>query len=260
MPAEHSALADVPAGRNGFPWRGFLVDCLLSAVLLIGLSVLLVVPIVMVHLAGASGAGKPVGATAAMAAVMPAVTAAAIFAMLVTALLVWWLRGRKLAGVLPRMRALPAFGLALVVGLLIQLGTQALAWVLAASGAGIEPSNVAPIISLMASAPWLAWLLIVLVGPFAEELLLRHVLLRRFALAGYRASGLLLTSVAFALMHEPVPTDAGVASWLGGLALYTAMGIGFGLVYLRTGRLRAAFLAHAACNAAALALAAYSAS
>jgi membrane protease YdiL (CAAX protease family) len=61
-------------------------------------------------------------------------------------------------------------------------------------------------------------------------------------------------------MHEPVPTGAGVAAWLGGLAMYTGMGVGFALVYLRTGRLLAAFAAHAACNAAALLLAAYSGS
>ena len=254
------AVAVAAPARSGLPWRGFLVDCLLGAVLLIGLTVVLVVPIVMVHVAGATGAAKAAGPTAAMASAMPAITAAAIFAMLVTALLMWWLRGRRLVGSLPRMRALPAFALALVAGLIIQLATQALAWLLAKSGAGIEPSNVAPIVSLLGSAPWLAWLMIVVVGPFAEELLLRHVLLRRFALAGYGAVGLLLTSVAFALMHEPVPGAAGVASWLGALVLYTGMGAAFGAVYLRTGRLRAAFLAHAACNAMALVLSAYSGS
>jgi membrane protease YdiL (CAAX protease family) len=72
--------------------------------------------------------------------------------------------------------------------------------------------------------------------------------------------GLVLTSVAFALLHEPVPTSAGIAPWLGGLAMYTGMGACFGAVYLGTGRFRASFLAHAACNATALVVAAYSAS
>ena len=35
------------------------------------------------------------------------------------------------------------------------------------------------------------------------------------------------------------------------------MGMGFGVVYLRTGRFWAAFVAHAACNATAMAVAAF---
>ena len=257
MAAGDVGAPDAPAPRRGaLPWRAFLIDCLLLVVLLIGLTLVLVVPIVMMQVTGAPKAGP----TAAIAAAMPAITAAAIVAMLLTAVSVWWLRGRSLAGALPRMDALPALGLAVVAGVVVQLAVQLFAWLLALSGAAIEPSNVQPITALLGSAPWLAWLLIVLVGPFAEELLMRHVLLRRFALAGRALAGLLLTSVAFALLHEPMPSGTGVAAWLGGLAMYTAMGAFFGAVYLRTGRLRAAFLAHATCNAVALVLAAYSAS
>lgn len=242
------------------PWRGFLVDCVLSTVVLVALSTLMIVPVVMLHMAGLAAAGTPVVGTPDMGPMMPAITVAAILAMLCTAVLVWWLRGRKLAGALPRMAPMPAYGLALAAGVAIQMGAQSFAWLLEQSGAGLEPSNAQPVTALLGSAPWLAWLLIVAVGPFAEELLLRHVLLRRFALAGFGGIGLVLTSVAFALLHEPLPTEAGVAAWLGGLAMYTGMGAAFALVYLRTGRLRAAFLAHAACNAVALVVAAYSAS
>lgn len=242
------------------PWRGFLVDCLLAVVLLVGLSVLLIVPIVMLHMAGPAAAGKPVGAAPDLGAVMPAITAAAIAAMLLTAVAVWWVRGRPLAGELARMAAMPAYAFALVAGIVIQLGAQSIAWLLERSGAAIEPSNAEPVTALLRSVPSLAWGLVVVVGPFAEELLMRHVLLRRFALAGRGAIGLVLTSVAFALLHEPAPSGAGVAAWLGGLAMYTAMGAAFAAVYLHTGRFRATFLAHAACNAAALLLAAYSVS
>lgn len=251
---------ETPAGpaRAALPWRGFLVDGSVAIALLVGLSALLIMPIVFLHLAsqGAqAAAGEP-----DLSAVMPAITAAAVLAMLLAAALTWWLRGRALPGRLPAMAALPSFGLALAAGLLIQAGTQGIAWLLALANAAPEPSNVEPLGSLLQSAPWMAWLLIVLVGPFAEELLLRHVLLRRFALAGHGLAGLVLTSLAFALLHEPAPGEAGVAVWLGGLAMYAGMGAGFALVYLRTGRLLAAFAAHAACNASALVLAAYSVS
>ncbi|MBW8367276.1 MAG: CPBP family intramembrane metalloprotease, partial [Arenimonas sp.] len=255
----HGTGREVPL-RPALPWRGFLIDCLLVVVLLIGLTLLLVVPIVMLHTGSAVGAAARPSPEDAMAAAMPAITAAAIVAMLVTAVLVWWLRGRPLVGSLARMASTPAYGLAITAGLVIQLGAQSWAWLLAQSGAGIQPSNAQPVTALLATAPWMAWLLVVVVGPFAEELLMRHVLLRRFAVAGHGAVGLVLTSLVFALLHEPAPTGAGVTAWLGGLALYAGMGAAFGWVYLRTGRFRATFLAHAACNAAALVVAAYSTS
>lgn len=254
------AVAAVPPVRAALPWRGFLVDGLLATMLLVGLSVLFIMPIVLLHMAELTARGKAIDASPDLSAALPAITAAAILAMLLTAGLTWWLRGRALPGTLPRMAPAPAYGLALAAGIAIQLGTQAVAWLLAQAGAGPEPSNAEAVTALLRSAPWIAWGLVVVVGPFAEELLMRHVLLRRFAVAGYAGIGLVLTSLAFALLHEPTPTEAGVAAWLGGLAMYTGMGAAFAWVYLRTGRFRAAFLAHAACNAAALLLAPYSAS
>lgn len=249
-----------PPVRAPLPWRGFLIDCLLAGLLLVGLSLLFIVPIVMLHMAPLAAAGKTVGSSPDLSGALPAITAGAILATLCTAGLMWWLRGRALPDSLPRMALLPACGLALAAGVIIQLGMQVLTWLLAQSGAGPDPRNAEPVMALLRTVPWLAWLLVVVVGPFAEELLMRHVLLRRFAVAGHAGIGLVLTSAAFALLHEPAPGDAGLAAWIGGLALYTGMGAAFGLVYLRTGRFRAAFLAHAACNAMALVLASYSAS
>lgn len=246
--------------RAALPWRGFILDALVSAALLVVLSTLLIAPVVVLHMMSQGADAMASGADPDLSAVLPEITAAAIVAMLLTAVLAWWLRARALPGRLPAMAAVPAFSLAIVAGLLVQVATQGFAWLLAQSGAGPEPSNAEPVTSLLHSTPWMAWLLIVGVGPFAEELLLRHVLLRRFALAGHAVAGVVLTSLAFALLHEPAPAEAGVAAWLGGLAMYTGMGVGFALVYLRTGRLLAAFAAHAACNAAALLLAAYSVS
>ena len=92
--------------RAALPWRGFLIDGLLAAVLLVGLSVLLIVPLVMLHMAGLAAAGKPTGAVPDLRAILPAVSAAAITAMLLTAGLTWWLRGRKL-GAMPVYMARP---------------------------------------------------------------------------------------------------------------------------------------------------------
>jgi membrane protease YdiL (CAAX protease family) len=97
-------------------------------------------------------------------------------------------------------------------------------------------------------------------APLAEELLFRRVMLHRFLVAGRGLSGLVATSLLFAATHEVGQGGMhSLAQWLGLVLLYTGMGMGFGAVYLRTGRLWAAFLAHAACNATAMAAMAFSA-
>jgi membrane protease YdiL (CAAX protease family) len=249
-----------PPLRAALPWRGFLVDAALAGLLLIGLSLLLIVPIVFWHAMTEAAAGAIPDSGPDLGPVLPAITVAAIVAMMLTAALMWWLRGRRLPGTLPRMAAVPATVLAIVAGIAIQILAQGFMQLLELTGSSLEPSNAQPIVALVQAVPWLAWAMVVLAAPFAEELLMRHVLLRRFALARHAAAGVVLTSLAFALLHEPVPGESGVLAWLGGLVLYGGMGAGFAWVYLRTGRFRATFLAHAVCNAAALAAAAYSAS
>src|SRR5690606_26989616 len=71
---------------------------------------------------------------------------------------------------------------------------------------------------------------------------------------GKAGLGLAITSLGFALMHEPWPGDGGVLAWLSTTSVYVAMGLGFGLVYVRTGRYWAAVLAHAVCNLMAMLL------
>ena len=83
-------------------------------------------------------------------------------------------------------------------------------------------------------------------------------LLRRFAAAGRAVTGIVVTSLLFAAMHELVPGVPSWSAWLSALALFATMGAGFGTVYLATGRLGAAVVAHAACNLAAMSMAAFS--
>jgi CAAX protease family protein len=126
-----------------------------------------------------------------------------------------------------------------------------------AQQAGIEqvPSNQALIEAVSAQHP--AWLLlfVVLLAPAYEELLFRRVLFGRLWDAGRPLLGLVLSSAAFACMHELPGTGndgvlAGALLW----TCYAAMGGLFAWVYRRTGTLWAAIGAHAVNNLVASAL------
>jgi membrane protease YdiL (CAAX protease family) len=77
------------------------------------------------------------------------------------------------------------------------------------------------------AAPFIPWATITIVVAVAEEALLRGVLLDRLRRAGGPVLALLVTGVAFALMHVPlygwqvVPLDLAVGLALGGLRLAT---------------------------------------
>ena len=61
--------------------------------------------------------------------------------------------------------------------------------------------------------------------------------------------GLVLTSLLFALLHGFVPdSDQPFSEWLALIGVYAWSGVGFGLLYLWSGRLGAAMVAHAVTN------------
>lgn len=258
LPTPIDAIPPAPERKPRGPVAGFLIDALLATVILMASSTVLITAVMLPALMKAGDKAASLDIDVLMQPLMPQVTVAAVLAMLVTAVGVWALRGRGQAPLPRPMSTAGAYGLAIVAGLAVQAFALAMSWGLEQFDTGIKPSNAEPLIALAKSSPWLAWLMVVLVGPFAEELLFRRVMLHRFALAGRGVAGLLLISVLFALMHEPVPGAQPLLAWLGALALYTGMGVGFGAVYLRTGRLGAAFAAHAACNLAAMGMLAYS--
>ena len=66
-------------------------------------------------------------------------------------------------------------------------------------------------------------------------------------------TGYLLSSLLFALMHEPMPTQ-GMLRWLLILGLYGCIGAVLAWVYLKTGRLWLAVLAHASNNLFAMSM------
>jgi len=257
---------EVPAASPRTSAKALLFAAAVDVALLVGVLIVFSVALVAIVLVpgfvtlGVAGTASPSDVEDLLELAMPAITVAAIAATLLTALVVWSLRRRSLAALPAPMKAGSAYTLALVAGVAIQAGAQALFALMARLGTDVQTSNAEPVVALAQSAPWLATLAVVLIAPLAEELLFRHVLLRRFALAGHALLGLVLTSLLFSLMHEPFPGDRPVSEWLAGLGLYAGMGIAFGLVYLRTRRFGAAFLAHAVCNLSALLLLAYSGS
>jgi membrane protease YdiL (CAAX protease family) len=118
-----------------------------------------------------------------------------------------------------------------------------------------QPTNLALIEAAFAASP--AFLLVfgIFIAPAYEELLFRRVLFGRLWAAGRPWLGVVLSSAAFALMHE-IPGTTG-NSWqaTGVLWLtYACMGAAFAFVYWRTRTLWAAIGAHALNNAIALAL------
>jgi membrane protease YdiL (CAAX protease family) len=254
------APAIAPRGASPSLLVPALVDFGLLVLVLVFFSVVLVAAVMVPGIVGLGADATSAGAEGLIEQSMPAVIVAAIAAMLLTALVIWGLRRKTLAPMPLPMATRPAYALAIVAGVLVQTGALAVLTLMSSLGAAPQTSNAQPLMELAQSAPWLTAILVVVAAPLAEELLFRHVLLRRFALAGRAGLGLLLTSLLFSLMHEPFPDGSPVLAWLAGLGLYVGMGIAFGLVYLRTGRLGAAFLAHAVCNLCATALMAYSGS
>ena len=169
--------------RGLCPGAASCSTALLGAALLIGLSTLLIMPVVVLHIAGprrgwrrrrpmpdcAAHARHHRGRHRSPCCSPPPLT--------------WWLRGRRLRPAAGRMAATPAFAWPSSAGICIQVRRTGLRL---AAGAirrrRRSPATPSRSRRCCGAAPWLAWLLIVVVGPFAEELLLRHVLLRRFAL------------------------------------------------------------------------------
>lgn len=116
---------------------------------------------------------------------------------------------------------------------------------------GIEsiPSNLPLIESVGNHHPLLLLLFAVVLAPAYEELLFRRVLFGRFWNAGRPWLGMVLSSAAFACMHE-LPKLSG-NDWPATMLLWTCyavMGAAFAWVYRRTGTLWAAIGAHALNN------------
>ena len=117
------------------------------------------------------------------------------------------------------------------------------------AGIAPDPANDALIRHGLAQTPLLEMASLGLMAPWVEERVVRGRLLGRFRDAGKPVVGLVLTSLLFALLHEFVPdSDQPFSEWLALIGVYAWSGVGFGLLYLWSGRLGAAMVAHAVTN------------
>lgn len=224
-------------------------DLALAAVLVILFSALLGALGFVVHLALQGSLDGPIRDSGGDIPVEALV--GAMLGMHAGILATWLLRRRGLRRLAPRGGRTRSLALA-VAGALAAVAISVLLSLLgSAGGEQVVPSNAAPLAEL-SRRPWLGVALIVILAPLAEELLMRHMLLRRFVVAGRPLLGLLLTSLLFALLHEPGAEDRGTLAYVSALTIYAAMSVCYGAVYLATGRYWAAALAHALNNTVGL--------
>lgn len=256
--------AAVPAHGNGRPVAGFFFDLAIAVAALLILSVVgaavwaaigivrLVLqdgmqpdPAALIHALGQPGALAMIWMTLAS-------TGGA-------ALLVYFWRRRATVAERGVSRQAASrwetWGWVFATGIVTFIVSSAMAALGQAAGVRPQPTNLAVIEAAFTASPVFLSLFGVLIAPAYEELLFRRVLFGRLWAAGRPWLGLVLSSAAFALMHE-IPGTTG-NSWLATGVLwgnYAFMGAAFALVYWRTRTLWAAIAAHALNNAIALAL------
>ncbi len=136
---------------------------------------------------------------------------------------------------------------AIVTGFSLFLLTTASTYLLNAAGITLQPSNQALLEDIGKQTPIFITLFAVTIAPVFEELFFRKQIFARFVGTGYVFTGYLVSSLLFALMHEPLPSQ-GLAAWLLMLGLYGGMGAVFAWVYRKSGQLWPAMLAHASNN------------
>lgn len=240
---------DPRAGALGrlFGWTA--LDGLLAAAIAIGFGLLAGLALAVLQ-AGGLDLGPPVLALGGLPAqIIPL----SLFGSLLAGLALWGLHRRRLPAA---PRPWTPTTLAAVIGLALLLQAAAVGFLALTEGLGLPTAgrNLAVIQQAFDSAPWLTLFAAVLVAPLGEELVFRRVMLHRFAQAARPGLGLAVTSLGFALIHEPWPGGHGALAWALTLATYASLGLGFGALYLRTGRFDAVLLAHVLVNASGMAL------
>jgi membrane protease YdiL (CAAX protease family) len=266
-PAAPIAVAGAQAAAPRLPparWRtlvgGFLVDLVLAIVVMVAA---LVLASVGWGLWRAVGLARDGADSAAIAAALGAPGALAqivmtLLGMSAVAVSLYFLRHP--ASVEERRQSrdhlrLPAtWAWATATGLAVFLGSSLIAWLASLAGIDPEPTNLAMIDEAFRQWPVFLVLFAVVLAPAYEELLFRRVLFGRFLAGGRPWLGIVLSSLAFALVHEVPgasanPPLAVLQLWL----VYGGMGAAFAWLYWRTGTLWAPIIAHALNNAVALA-------
>jgi membrane protease YdiL (CAAX protease family) len=226
-----------------------LLDLLLAGAIVFGFSVL-----AAALMAALRAAGVDLGPAQPSLGGMPSLfVPISLLGTLLAGLALWLLHRSRLPAA-PRPWT-PRLVVAVVgVALMLQVAAVAFTALMERFGTATSGSNLALIDAAFAAAPALTLLMTVLLAPIGEELVFRRVLLHRFAQARRPWLGLALTSLGFALIHEPLPAGREWLDWGLTLATYASLGLGFGLLYLRSGRLDAVVLAHVVVNTVGMAL------
>ncbi|MEO8001358.1 MAG: CPBP family intramembrane glutamic endopeptidase [Arenimonas sp.] len=156
-------------------------------------------------------------------------------------------RGRRLGFVTAQITSKKAALLAASSGIILFLFTLLATNLLEAFGFFTKPSNQEILENLSKQWPVSIMFFVVVIAPVFEELFFRKQLFARMAQANHLVLGYVLSSLLFALLHEPAPTS-GIGDWLLKLFIYGSMGAVFAWVYKKTGKLWPAIVAHASNN------------
>ncbi|HEL7629114.1 TPA: CPBP family intramembrane metalloprotease [Stenotrophomonas maltophilia] len=254
------------APRAASPLAGFFIDLGIAAVTLFGLSLISglfwgLYRGMMVGYANAKANGAaPDPGTLTEALGQPGALAQILMALFATGgaalLLYFWRRPANAAerqASRDALRRPSTWGWTLLVATLIVVGSNGIAFLSRQFGIEPVPTNVELMHNAVARFPLFLMLFAVVLAPAYEELLFRRVLFGRLWQAGRPWLGMILSSLAFALIHEIPGTSANGPAEIAQLWLvYGGMGAAFCWLYRRTGTLWAAIAAHALNNAVAL--------
>jgi len=255
------------APRNRSPIAGFLLDLGMGVGFLLVLSLLsslvwgLWRGVEVVREAKQSGMPIPAAGDIASAMGVPGALAQMLIALVATggsALLLYFWRRRatpaERSQSLQALRRSSTWGWTLLVACCVFAGTSVISMLAKQLGIEPEPTNLQLMQQAWASYPVFLLLFAVVLAPAYEELLFRRVLFGRLWAAGRPWLGIVLSSAAFALVHEiPGTSPNGLPEMLQLWLVYGCMGAAFAWVYRKTGTLWAAIAAHALNNAVALA-------
>ncbi|HCV95475.1 CAAX amino terminal protease self- immunity [compost metagenome] len=253
------------SGKAGWPVAGFFIDLGIAIVALLGLSMLGGVAWGLYRAAvvgsAANRQGTPVDAQALTQQLgQPGPLAQILLALVATggaALLLYFLRRRADAderrASLAALRRPSTWGWTLLVATCVVIGSNLIAYLSKQLGIEPVPTNLLLMEQAIARFPWFLAVFAIVLAPAYEELLFRRVLFGRLWKAGRVWLGMLLSSLAFALVHEIPGTSANgpweiAQLWL----VYGGMGAAFAWLYQRTGTLWAPIAAHGLNNAIAL--------